>query len=233
MDSLAIVVADIDALVTESLANLLERHGHRVRISVPTHNAVHDAVRAFGADVCIIDIALRDGADPANIERLATDFPQTRLVVRTADPSSETMQAALAAGAAGYLHKSRGPVQLIEVLTRVVEGNVVVEGSFARSAPVEEEAAADFHRLLSYLTPRERECLDLIVAGRGTAAMAAQLGVSTMTVRSHVQSVLGKLGVHSRLEAASLAARFAPSPPSRPGPVPARTVGETNPASLR
>lgn len=236
--TLAIVVADIDALVTEYLSTLLERYGHHVRIAVATHAAVHAAVGAFDADACIIDLQLRDGQDPANIRRLTSDYPQTRVVVRTADTSSQIMQATLAAGAAGYLHKSRGPIQLIDLLTRVTEGNVVVEGTFARTAPAEEEMAADFRRLMDSLTPRERECLDLIVAAQGTAAMARQLGVSTMTVRSHVQSLLTKLGVHSRLEAASLTARSSgnlmaevhPPPPRVITPVPPGADARTAPS---
>jgi DNA-binding NarL/FixJ family response regulator len=228
-DSLAIVLADVDALVTEGLANLLEQHGHRTRITAPTHAAVHAAVRTFGADVCIIDLALRDGRDLASINRLTADFPATRIIIRTTDPSAETMRSALAAGAAGYLHKSRGPGPLLEALTRVIEGNVVVQGSFARPTPVREEDATEFRRLFRYLTPRERECLQLIVEGQGTAAMAAYLGVSAMTVRSHVQSLLSKLGVHSRLEAVSLAARF----PAESSPDPALSMTVRSASSSR
>jgi DNA-binding CsgD family transcriptional regulator len=62
--------------------------------------------------------------------------------------------------------------------------------------------------MANYLTHRELECLALLAAGLDTAAMAARLGLSTTTIRSHVQAVLTKLGVHSRLEAASLAMRY-------------------------
>lgn len=63
------------------------------------------------------------------------------------------------------------------------------------------------HWLAAYLTIGERQCLRLLVEGRDTAQMAVRLGVSPATVRTHVQSLLTKLGVHSRLEAASLAVR--------------------------
>ena len=63
-------------------------------------------------------------------------------------------------------------------------------------------------RLAEFLTTRERQCLQLLVDGQDTAQMAQQLGVSPATVRTHVQSLLTKLGVHSRLEAASLAVRY-------------------------
>ncbi len=66
----------------------------------------------------------------------------------------------------------------------------------------------DALRLASHLTDRERECLALLVEGLDTTAMARKLSVSRTTVRTHVQSVLTKLGVHSRLEAASFAVRY-------------------------
>ena len=225
---LNIVIADIDAILTEYLSSFLERHGHQVLISTPTHAAVRDAVRRRRPDVCLLDLALRDGNDTARIAELTAEHPDTAVVIRTADPSSTTMQAALAAGAVGYLHKSRGPLLLLEMLARVRDGEVVVEGTFARSAPAVEEVTADGRRLIGFLTPRERECLAMLADGMNTAAMASALAVSRTTIRSHVQAVLTKLGVHSRLEAASLAARCGldggttplaePDPGTRSGP---------------
>jgi two-component system, NarL family, nitrate/nitrite response regulator NarL len=75
-------------------------------------------------------------------------------------------------------------------------------------APQPSQELADARRLASYLTVRERECLALIAEGLGTDAMAKRLGVSNTTVRTHSQRLLTKLGVHSRLEAASLAIRY-------------------------
>jgi two-component system, NarL family, nitrate/nitrite response regulator NarL len=76
-----------------------------------------------------------------------------------------------------------------------------------RPAPRLSPQDADAHRLAGYLTNRERECLALLVDGLSSDAIAERLGVSITTVRTHVQAVLTKLGVHSRLEAASFAVR--------------------------
>jgi two-component system nitrate/nitrite response regulator NarL len=203
----SIVIADVDAILAEYLSSFLERHGHDVLISTPTHAAVRDAVGRRRPDVCLLDLALRDGDNPQFVAELTAASPDTAVVVRTADTSSTTMQATLAAGAVGYVHKSRGPLLLLEVLARVCDGEVVVEGTFARSAPAVEEVAADVRRLIGFLTPRERECLAMLAEGMNTAAMANALAVSHTTIRTHVQSILTKLGVHSRLEAASFAAR--------------------------
>lgn len=205
--SLAIVISDIDVLTTEHVSDLLERHGFQVRIAPPVHSAVGDWIRRYDADLCLVDIALRDGADVAEIAWLHREYPSTKIIVRTADTSPETMRVALDAGASGYVHKSRGPIELIEAIRRVIDGEVVVEGSFARPAARNPEEDADLLRLIGSLTPRQYECLELLAEGKGTVAIAHELGVSIMTVRSHIQAVLGKLGVSSRLQAASLVTR--------------------------
>lgn len=218
--SSAIVVADIDALVTDGLARILEGHGHTVRIAMAAHSAVHAEVRAFRANICVVDLWLRDGHDPVHIERLTTDYPGLKVIIRTADSSAGALQAALTAGAVGYLHKSRSAWLLPAMIDRIADGEIAVEASFTQDGLTDEGAAADLRRLLGYLTQRERECLDLIAQGRGTDAIAAQIGVSTATVRTHIQSMFNKLGVHSRLEAAALMGRHLP--PAVAYPVPAQ-----------
>lgn len=225
MQSFSIVLADIDAILTEYLAGFFERRGHRVLISVPAYSAVRDTVHSFDADICVLDLALRDGEDVDSLRRLVVECPSTLAVVRTANPSSECMQAAIDAGAVGYVHKSRGAQVLLETLTRVADGEIVIEGSFARpAAEADTTDVTHLRRLVGYLTPRERECLILLAEGKNTVAMAAQLGLSHTTVRSHVQAVLNKLGVHSRLEAATLAVRCQltgeVTPVARPAPAP-------------
>ncbi|MCS7477486.1 response regulator transcription factor [Umezawaea endophytica] len=77
------------------------------------------------------------------------------------------------------------------------------------AAPALSREAADAHQLASHLTRREWQCLDLLVKGLSTDAMADALTVSTTTVRTHVQALLAKLGVHSRLQAVALTTRTA------------------------
>jgi DNA-binding CsgD family transcriptional regulator len=112
----------------------------------------------------------------------------------------------LDAGASGYVHKSRGVAALISAVERVLLGNVVVD--IPPATEIRRSARANgAERLPIRLTTRERECLAMLVEGLDTAAMVVKLGVSRTTVRTHVQAVLNKLGVHSRLEAASFAVR--------------------------
>jgi two-component system, NarL family, nitrate/nitrite response regulator NarL len=116
------------------------------------------------------------------------------------------MRRALEYGAVGYVHKSRGVAALITAIRRVMNGEIVVDVPTG-GRPRRSDDDAEAHRLAAYLTARERECLGLLVEGLGTREMGTQLGVSVPTVRTHVQALLTKLGVHSRLEAASFAVR--------------------------
>jgi DNA-binding NarL/FixJ family response regulator len=82
-------------------------------------------------------------------------------------------------------------------------------GGAATPAPRLPDDAVHAHRLAAHLTNREWQCLELLVGGLNTRAMAHQLNVSITTVRTHVQSLLAKLGVNSRLQAVTLAIRTA------------------------
>jgi DNA-binding CsgD family transcriptional regulator len=86
--------------------------------------------------------------------------------------------------------------------------------------------------MASHLTSRERECLMMLVEGLDTAAMVDLLGVSRTTVRTHLQSVLTKLGVHSRLEAASFAVRHR-LPDLWSGEIPAAVAANARPTAMR
>ncbi|MGH8860672.1 MAG: response regulator transcription factor, partial [Jatrophihabitantaceae bacterium] len=79
------------------------------------------------------------------------------------------------------------------------------EASLARERATGSREDVRVRKLAGYLTPREHECLAMVVSGLDTAAMSRRLGVSRTTIRSHVQAMLMKLDVHSRLEAAALA----------------------------
>jgi DNA-binding NarL/FixJ family response regulator len=116
------------------------------------------------------------------------------------------MLGALDAGASGYLHKTRSLASLTAAIDGVLSDQVVVD---LPGPPPERRAAHHLaaHRLAAHLTGREWECLELLVEGLDTTTMARRLGVSRTTIRTHVQALLTKLGVHSRLEAASFAVR--------------------------
>jgi two-component system, NarL family, nitrate/nitrite response regulator NarL len=203
-----IVLADDQVVVLDALSVFLTQFGHRVAATAGSCAAMVERVTSLRPEVCITGNRYPDGEGVEAIEMLSNLTPQTKLVMLTGQSDADTMRRALSAGAAGYVHKSRGGAVLLDVLRRVCNGEIVVEGSFLRPRQVEPDDRPDLRRLAGYLTRRECDCLALLVEGLDTTSMAKRLGVSRTTVRTHVQSVLTKLGVHSRLEAASLTIRY-------------------------
>jgi two-component system nitrate/nitrite response regulator NarL len=201
-----LVVGDDHVVFLDALAAVLAQQDFTI-IMARTLAGTVDAVARQQPDVCLLDrhFAGEDGISA--IETMIASSPNTKVLVLSADPETEAVLAALRAGASGYLHKTRGVTALTAAIRRVLRGEVVVDVPKV-GGPRPSHGQQDARRLASYLTGRERECLTLLVAGLDTVAMARKLGVSRATVRTHVQSLLTKLGVHSRLEAASMAVRY-------------------------
>jgi two-component system nitrate/nitrite response regulator NarL len=201
-----LVIGDDHSVFLDAMSTVLAQRGYEVTVAHSVADTV-ESVRLKQPDVCLID---RHFAGDNGIEVIAEMIAVsggTKVLVLSADPDTDGVLQALHAGASGYLHKTRGVSALTGAIERVLRGEVVVDVPKAtrkRQPPQLEDA----HRLAAYLTPRERECLGLLVEGLDTASIATKLGVSPATVRTHIQSLLIKLGVHSRLEAASFAVRY-------------------------
>jgi two-component system nitrate/nitrite response regulator NarL len=200
------VFGDDHLLLVEAMTPLLARGGVTVVAAEHELRRVIEAVRRFDPDVCVLDLHFGD-ADPREaVTAVQQANPRTKIVVLTADSALEAMVLAVESGAAGYVHKTRGYERLVAAIEKVMRGDLVTDlpkrAAPKRSAPA---AEPDVELLTRYLTVRERQCLALLVDGQRTDEMARRLGVSVTTVRSHVQGLMTKLGVHSRLEAASFA----------------------------
>jgi two-component system, NarL family, nitrate/nitrite response regulator NarL len=201
-----LILCDDHPVFVDALGMALGRSGYVVDAIVNRTSQVVDAVRCYEPDVCLIDRNFGDGDGLDLIGPVLAASPSTKILMLTADQDEATARRAVASGASGYLCKTAGLGALLNTIRSVLAGNTSVQCEsrpIARHSPGDAEA----HRLAGYLTNRERECLAMLVDGHSSAAMAERLGVSVTTVRTHVQSVLTKLGVHSRLEAASYAVR--------------------------
>jgi two-component system nitrate/nitrite response regulator NarL len=203
---ISVVVGDDHPIFLDALGSLLEQRSYRVTLAVSV-SELAAAVARLQPHVALVDRYFGAEDSMAAIADMVASSGQTKVLVVSADPDAEGVLAALRAGASGYLHKSRGISVLTAAITRVLRGEVVVDVprvAMARQGVEEDDA----RRLTAFLTPREWQCLSLLVEGLDTAQMARRFGVSRATVRTHVQALLTKLGVHSRLEAASLATRY-------------------------
>lgn len=201
-----LVLCDDHPIFVDALGSVLTRHGFTISAIVNSTAMIVETVVRHKPDICLIDRHFADGDGIDMVSRVVTASPRTKVLVLTADRDGETVRRALAAGASGYLCKTAGVASLLSAIARIARGDIVAEVP-AVLLPRRAPESAEAYRLVGYLTPRERECLDLLVDGLGSQAIAQRLGVSVTTVRTYVQAVLTKLGVHSRLEAASWAVR--------------------------
>ena len=201
-----LVLADDHTVFVDALSTVLTRAGYTVSAIA---NSLAQAMTEVGRrqpQVCVIDRHFGDGDSIEMLGRLLSVSPATKILMLSADRDPDSMLGALDAGASGYLHKTRSLASLTAAINDVLRDKVVVDvpgPTPARRASPHTAA----HQLAAHLTARERECLELLVDGLDTTSMARKLGVSRTTIRTHVQALLTKLGVHSRLEAASFAVR--------------------------
>lgn len=202
-----LVLGDDHVVFLDALSTVLTQHGYAISPVARSAAEMVALVRHERPDVCVIDrpAVLDDDAEMIGRVRAASD--RTSVLVLSPRPDTEAVARALDAGASGYLHQSRGVGELVGALERVLRGEIVVDVPEAQPPVRRSTQPNQALRLAGHLTSRERECLLMLVEGLDTAAMMARLCVSRTTVRTHLQAVLTKLGVHSRLEAVSFAVR--------------------------
>ncbi len=156
-----------------------------------------ETFRKVQPDVTLIDLQLPKLGGADTIKRIRTEFPQARFIVLTTFDGDEDIYRALQAGARAYLLKG---MPLDELLTTI---HAVHSGKLHIPSEVAEKLA---ERLSGQeLTPRELSVLERIVAGRANKEISADLSISEATVKTHINSMLGKLGVADRTHAATVA----------------------------
>ena len=195
-----LILGAAQAIFLDALSSVLAQRGYEVGAVARSPQELIALVRHQRPDACLIDIDcnLAVGEGIETIRGVVEASADTTVIVLSADSDIESAERAMDAGASGYLHQSRGVEVLVSALERVLNGERVVDVPGGRSRSARPATHAD--SLAASLTGRERECLSLLVAGLDTAAMVERMGVSRTTVRTHLQAVLTKLCVHSRLE---------------------------------
>jgi two-component system, NarL family, nitrate/nitrite response regulator NarL len=209
---LRIVIAATHRVFASALGSLLRRAGHDVVGYAVALDAVTDIITREQADACVVDAEMP--ADPGALSLAMAVSEGTAFVVLADNAASAGLSRALSAGAHGAVLKSDDFLELLRVLTaarararagRRPSGGAVLSLSAVSARRTIRAGRRD--QLVFSLTPREREVLARLVRGESTSAMARSMGVRLSTTRTHIDSVLIKLGVHSRLEAIAYAVR--------------------------
>lgn len=210
-----VVICDDHRLLLESLAAALALKGCRVEAAVTTPPEAVRAVGLHAPDILLIDVAFPEGSGLDAARQVCAQHPRTKVVMITGEENPEHLREALEIGVCGYVRKGQRVDSIVEVLATVARGESAFDrdllNGIRRSAPLPHREP----QALDSLTPRERHVLQLLVAGRTTRQIVRQLEVSQSTVRTHVQNILAKLGVHSRLQAVALLAKESELSPGR------------------
>jgi len=164
-----------------------------------------DAATKLQPAVVLSDYHLPDGTGADLARSLRRASPDTSVLVLTGDPSTSVLADVARSGAVGHLTKARDLDDVVSAVRQAAGGEILFAPSELQRLLVADRSE---RKLDEPLTARELEVLRVLAAGVSTNAAADQLGISTATLRAHVQAILRKLGAHSRLEAVAEAARL-------------------------
>lgn len=170
-------------------------------------------------DVVLMDISLPNANGLQVTRRIIDVLPNTRVVVLTAYDETEQIFHAIAAGAVAYCTKDIPPGVLLSTIRAVVKGKYVFNGQIMsrddvlawahnRLATYEEVDPAESWQMLTSLTPREMEILEMVTYGKSNKEIAVSLKISQQTVKNHMTAILRKLRVEDRTQAAVYALRY-------------------------
>jgi DNA-binding NarL/FixJ family response regulator len=187
-----------------------DRGGYEVVGSCSSLGDLHAEVERCKPDVVLMDVVSDQQDGLAVLRELRQAAPRTAVLVLSAAQDAALLSEVMSAGAAGFLSFEADMSDVISAVRAAADGQVVLSGRrlealvrhlAQRAAPTPPSGPG------GRLTEREAEVLVLLASGASTNAIAASLFISAHTARTHVQNVLMKLGVHSRLEAAAYAVR--------------------------
>jgi two-component system, NarL family, nitrate/nitrite response regulator NarL len=213
-----VLLIDDHALVRKGLEELLASRGVEVVASVGTGEEGVHAALAQMPDIVLLDVKMRIMSGIETLRRLRECGIEAPVVMLTMSQDDADLHSALREGAQGYLLKDMDPDELVPALESALRGENVVAREMVASltrlvqggqATVGTTPAASAEATavpgLTDLTPREQEILAHLADGQSNKGIARSLSITDGTVKLHVKSILRKLGVHSRVEAAVIA----------------------------
>jgi two-component system nitrate/nitrite response regulator NarL len=213
-----ILIADRERLFADAVAVEVTHAGFDVVAVCETIGQVASRIAEGGVDLVLIDPEV-DGGDDSTAYELLSEDPSVKLILMSATLDYGRISRAVTLGYRGVVSKHARLAGLIEALSSVEGGDVTIETASPRGAEPPSQGSADDP--IGRLTPREQQVLGFLVHAATGAEIAERLSVSPHTVRTHINNVMSKLGVHSRSEAVALAVRRGlawsathPKPPS-------------------
>lgn len=200
MDKIKILIADDHAIVRMGLSTLLgAQDGFEVVGEASNGSEAVARALKFKPDVVVMDLVMPKKDGVAATAELHEKLPTAKCLILTSFGTSEELQSALHAGAAGILLKSTANSKLVATIRKIAAGKTVIADDVEQLLAEEET--------IPELSPRQREILESITRGLSNAQIALQLDISAESVKTHIAKLFSKLGASSRAEAVAIALR--------------------------
>jgi len=194
-----VLIVEDHRVVAEGLAALINDQGDmKVIGNVGTVAECVPAAAELNPDVVLLDFRLPDGTGPDAAAAVRSIRPAAKMIFLTREDTEAARFAAVQAGASAFLHKSRAAAEVVTAIRDVARGKMLIT---PRTIATLLAKRRSIEAQLDRLTPREREVLRLMAEGKPSREIAANMGISYTTVRTHIRSLGSKLAVHSKLEA--------------------------------
>jgi DNA-binding NarL/FixJ family response regulator len=207
---LRLLVVDDHEVVRQGLVSLLERREHfQVVAEAGTAAEAVEMARKFEPDLVVMDVRLPDGSGIEACREIRAEFPATRVVILTSYPDEEAVLSAIIAGASGYLLKQIRGRDLVSALESVGRGESLLDPAVTEKVldRVRRIATGTYTDEMAQLTQQEQKILLLVAEGKTNTEIAAEVVLSDKTVKNYVSSILSKLNLERRAQAAAFVAR--------------------------
>lgn len=198
--AIRVALADRESLLAHALSHLVEAEADMIVSDIYTDGeSLLDGLARRQADIVLMDPMGLTALGMEIVRQVITAFPETHVVILTANQQEQQLFAAVRAGARGYLSKSADIGEVLDAVRAVAYGEALISPELAVRLLDE---FARLSQLETGLTARERDILNAIVRGDSNREIANGLGLSEKTVKNYVSEILSKLGVRDRTEAA-------------------------------
>jgi two-component system, NarL family, response regulator DevR len=208
--ALRILVVDDHEVVRQGLVSLLDRReGLQVVAQAGTVAEAIEQARRFEPDIVILDVRLPDGSGIEACREIRSELPKTRVIMLTSYPDEEAVLSAIVAGASGYLLKQIRARDLVAAIETVGHGESLLDPAVTEKVldRVRRIASGTYTNEVAQLTGQEQKILLLVAEGKTNKEIAGEIFLSDKTVKNYVSSILSKLNLERRAQAAAFVAK--------------------------
>jgi DNA-binding NarL/FixJ family response regulator len=201
--AIRVLIVDDHAVFADALATILRTESEFEVVS--KGGSAQEAITLAAAlqpDIVLLDVHMPDGSGIDAAAQIKKMRPQTQVVILTSDEEESVLRAAVQAGVTGYLSKHEPAAQVMEAVRSAARGEALI-APYMLARLLSGIQRKDASGPASPLTPRELAVLQQLALGHDQHTVARELKMSPNTVRTHIQNILSKLDVHSKLEAVS------------------------------